>query len=261
VPPRTTEPPTTSTVRAATSQPDGPTDARKPQLPGRRPVRRRPGRVRSPAISRMRGTRKAEMPAQGRPPRHKRGTKAACRSRPAPRHEHKRRLWASARASDVALCGGVRRYSTASLLVANLETRRSAETDPQPENSGSRGPLVTSAGPPMRGKHAWRGAGRECCFVAHAASWPSLPLRSATASEQQSTSAPRRRLTWPPVRERESGRGLHRRGASLLLLTRCETDVVSGAETCIRVGACTRSHRGRRDPLRPKSAVCVPFVR
>jgi hypothetical protein len=38
-------------------------------------------------------------------------------------------------------------------------------------------------------------------FVADAATWPSLPLRSATASEQQSTSAPGRRLTWLPVRE------------------------------------------------------------
>jgi hypothetical protein len=45
---------------------------------------------------------------------------------------------------------------------------------------------------------------RGFCIVAHAATWPSLPLRSATASEQQSTSAPGRRLTWPPVRERGS---------------------------------------------------------
>jgi hypothetical protein len=37
--------------------------------------------------------------------------------------------------------------------------------------------------------------------VAHAATWPSLPLRSATASEQQSTSAPLLPLTWAPVRE------------------------------------------------------------
>src|SRR5450755_1440042 len=58
------------------------------------------------------------------PPRHQRGTKTACRSRPAPRREHKRRVWASARAPDAALCGGVRRYSTASPLDANLETRR-----------------------------------------------------------------------------------------------------------------------------------------
>ena len=40
-----------------------------------------------------------------------------------------------------------------------------------------------------------------CCSVAHAAIWPSLPLRSATTSEQQSTSAPGLPLTWPPVRE------------------------------------------------------------
>ena len=37
-------------------------------------------------------------------------------------------------------------------------------------------------------------------FVAHAATWPSLPLWSATTSEQQSTSAPGVPLTWPPVR-------------------------------------------------------------
>jgi hypothetical protein len=70
-----------------------------------------------------------------------------------------------------------------------------------------RSPTSISAGrsrPAMRGKHAWRGAGRECCFVAQAATWPSLPLRSATASEQQSTSAPGRRLTWPPVRKTSS---------------------------------------------------------
>jgi hypothetical protein len=55
---------------------------------------------------------------------------------------------------------------------------------------------------------------RGFCFVAQAATWPSLPLRSATASEQQSTSAPGRRLTWPPVRESGSLR-LSRRGAPL----------------------------------------------
>jgi len=40
----------------------------------------------------------------------------------------------------------------------------------------------------------------------------------------------------------------HRRCADL---AKCETDVVYGAETCIRVGACTRSQRGRRECLCP----------
>ena len=37
-------------------------------------------------------------------------------------------------------------------------------------------------------------------------------------------------------------------------VARCETDIVYGAETCIRVGACTRSQRGRRDSLCPVAA-------
>jgi hypothetical protein len=41
----------------------------------------------------------------------------------------------------------------------------------------------------------------DCPFVAHAATWRALPLRSAAASEQQSMSAPGLALTWPPVRE------------------------------------------------------------
>jgi hypothetical protein len=39
------------------------------------------------------------------------------------------------------------------------------------------------------------------------------------------------------------------------LVARCETDVVYGAETCFRVGACTRSQRGRRHSLCPDPAV------
>jgi hypothetical protein len=38
-------------------------------------------------------------------------------------------------------------------------------------------------------------------------------------------------------------------------VARCETDVVYGAETCVRVGACTRSQRGRRDSLCPRAVV------
>jgi hypothetical protein len=56
-------------------------------------------------------------------------------------------------------------------------------------------------------------------IVAHAATWPSLPLRSATTSEQQSTSAPDRRLTWPPVRgsrSRGGHRPCHRAGCSCI---------------------------------------------
>ena len=37
-------------------------------------------------------------------------------------------------------------------------------------------------------------------------------------------------------------------------VARCETDVINGAETCVRVGACTRSQRGRRDSLCPIGA-------
>ena len=36
--------------------------------------------------------------------------------------------------------------------------------------------------PAPRGKHAWRGAGRECCFVAHAAVSSRLPLFPRTSS-------------------------------------------------------------------------------
>ena len=39
------------------------------------------------------------------------------------------------------------------------------------------------------------------------------------------------------------------------LLASCETDVINGRETCVRVGACTRSQRGRRDSLCPIGAV------
>lgn len=41
-------------------------------------------------------------------------------------------------------------------------------------------------------------------FLAHAATWPSLPLRSATASEQQPTSARALPLRWPLVRASNS---------------------------------------------------------
>lgn len=41
-----------------------------------------------------------------------------------------------------------------------------------------------------------------------------------------------------------------------LVLAIGETDVVYGAETCIRVGACTRSQRGRRDSLCPEAVAC-----
>ncbi len=37
-------------------------------------------------------------------------------------------------------------------------------------------------------------------------------------------------------------------------LASCETDVINGRETCVRVGACTRSQRGRRDSLCPTAA-------
>jgi hypothetical protein len=50
-----------------------------------------------------------------------------------------------------------------------------------------------------------------------------------------------------PAAERWAGR--------VVLVARCEADVVYGAETCVRVGACTRSQRGRRDSLCPKAAV------
>ena len=43
-----------------------------------------------------------------------------------------------------------------------------------------------------------------------------------------------------------------RRVASLAI---SETDVITGAETCVRVGASTRNHRGRRDSLCPEAAV------
>ena len=39
------------------------------------------------------------------------------------------------------------------------------------------------------------------------------------------------------------------------LVARCEADVVHGAETCVRVNACTRSQRGRRDFICPEAAV------
>jgi hypothetical protein len=35
----------------------------------------------------------------------------------------------------------------------------------------------------------------------------------------------------------------------------CETEVINGAETCVRVGASTRNHRGRRDSLCPGTGV------
>ena len=41
----------------------------------------------------------------------------------------------------------------------------------------------------------------------------------------------------------------------------CETDVINGRETCVRVGACTRSQRGRRDSLCPKAAVAAMPLR
>ena len=41
-------------------------------------------------------------------------------------------------------------------------------------------------------------------------------------------------------------------------LASCETDVINGRETCVRVGACTRSQRGRRDSLCPEAAVSEP---
>jgi hypothetical protein len=44
-------------------------------------------------------------------------------------------------------------------------------------------------------------ANRDCPFVAQAATWPLLPLRSATASEQQSPNVPLLPLTWPSVRD------------------------------------------------------------
>jgi hypothetical protein len=43
-------------------------------------------------------------------------------------------------------------------------------------------------------------------------------------------------------------------------LARCETDIVNGAETCVRVGACTRSRRGRPDSLCPGGAALAPAV-
>ena len=41
----------------------------------------------------------------------------------------------------------------------------------------------------------------------------------------------------------------------VVLLASCETDVINGRETCVRVGACTRSQRGRRDSLCPEGEV------
>lgn len=43
-----------------------------------------------------------------------------------------------------------------------------------------------------------------------------------------------------------------------LVLARCETDVIHGAETCIRVGACTRIKRARRGSLCPEAAAWLP---
>jgi hypothetical protein len=42
--------------------------------------------------------------------------------------------------------------------------------------------------------------------------------------------------------------------STVALVASCETDVINGRETCVRVGACTRSQRGRRDSLCPKAA-------
>jgi hypothetical protein len=42
------------------------------------------------------------------------------------------------------------------------------------------------------------------------------------------------------------------------LLARCETAVINGAETCVRLGACTRSQRGRRDSMVPEAARSIP---
>jgi hypothetical protein len=51
------------------------------------------------------------------------------------------------------------------------------------------------------------------------------------------------------------GRGRRPRGRRCVAqLANCETDVVYGADTCIGVGACTRSQRGRRDRVCPQGA-------
>ena len=62
-----------------------------------------------------------------------------------------------------------------------------------------------------------------------------------------------RRFNGPPLRGRPEGPFPRRRSALVIdsHVARCETDVVYGAETCIRLGACTGSQRGRRDSLCP----------
>jgi hypothetical protein len=48
------------------------------------------------------------------------------------------------------------------------------------------------------------------------------------------------------------------------LVARCDTDVIYGAETCVRVGACARGQRGRRDSFCPdpgRPRVCSQLLR
>jgi hypothetical protein len=71
---------------------------------------------------------------------------------------------------------------------------------------------------------------------------PGLGRSHLGESERRESDA----VSWPvPV---DTGR------TAALLLARCETNVVYGAETCVRVGGCTRSQRGRRDSVCPKAA-------
>jgi len=56
-----------------------------------------------------------------------------------------------------------------------------------------------------------------------------------------------------PTPSRLAGPGSPR--PTVALVASCETDVINGRESCVRVGACTRSQRGRRDSLCPESGV------
>ena len=81
--------------------------------------------------------------------------------------------------------------------------------------------------------------------------------RSWSTAPPRCWAAPSRRCSAPATDDcllsatSQSSRPVWRRRTCALLLARCETDVVNVAETCVRVGACTWSQRGRPDSLCP----------
>ena len=85
---------------------------------------------------------------------------------------------------------------------------------------------------------------------ARRASLRTLACRNGVGPKGQPESS--KHLILQAPERRDAGRSSPWTAPTCAPLASCETDVINGGETCVRVDGCTRSQRGRRD------SVCVP---